>query len=290
MPWPLKGQARPMEAKKRWEKGFMGSFIFHALIFIMLAFITAAGASNSTLKNDGYVEVDYFSGTGGGGGGGGGGEKPITHSILEDRPTGSGGDDAQEADPSAKVQNHDTEQIVDKTQQNTDEQKNTRAPSNDSQAIYPGADQLPNTGTGGGYGTGTGTGIGSGTGSGSGSGSGGGHGSGTGTGIGSGSGAGTGGNVSQIVSVPPRLLSTDRLRYPESARRANVEGTARVRIYLNDKGKIDGVEIISSTGNEALDEEALRYARTHSFQPARNAQGVAIKVTTVKAVTFKLTD
>lgn len=279
-----------MEVKNRWEKSFFGSFLFHLVIFFLVAFVAAAGASNA-LPKDEFIEVDYFSGTGGGGGGGGGGEEPITHSILEDRPASVSEQNTANAQTDVKAQNHDPEQIVDKNKAPDDTTKSgALKDNNESKAIYPGSDQLPNTGTGGGYGTGTGTGIGSGTGSGSGSGSGGGHGSGAGTGIGSGSGAGTGGNASQVVAVQARLISTGKLRYPESARAVNAEGTVKVKIFVDDKGNVADVQIVISSDNSALDEEALRYARTHSFQPAKNAQGVGLKVSFNKDVTFELKD
>ena len=275
-----------MEAKNRWEKGFFGSFLFHLIIFFLVAFVAAAGASN-VLPQDEFIEVDYFAGTGGGGGGGGGGEKPITHSILEDRPASGSDQNTPDTRADMKVQSHDPEQIVDKNKAADDSSKNTASKdNNESKPIYPGSDQLPNTGSGGGYGTGTGTGIGSGTGSGSGSGTGGGHGSGTGTGIGSGSGAGTGGNASQTVAVRPRVISNPKPVYPEQAKREGWSGTASVRIQIDENGSVVGASVTASSGHAILDEAALTAVRKWRFQPAKNGQGVAIKCAINMPVVF----
>ena len=272
-----------MESKKRWSNGFLGSVIFHTLLFVFVSVFAAFSIDNVAAKDD-FIEVDYFAGTGGGGGGGGGGDKPITHSVLEDRVQGSG----DSPDNAEKAQRTETDAIVDKSKA-SDEPKNTGGKKEESKAIYPGADKGPNTGTGGGYGSGTGTGIGSGTGTGSGSGSGGGHGSGTGTGIGSGSGAGTGGNLDQRIAVNARLLSAGSIVYPESAKTlAAGTRTAVIMISVDDKGKVANVELTSSTGNADLDNAAVRYGYTHKFTPARNAQGVGVKTKHRKSVNFAL--
>lgn len=50
------------------------------------------------------------------------------------------------------------------------------------------------------------------------------------------------------------------LRMPTSVR-SDVRGVATVRIRFDEAGRFDGATIVRSTGNPALDEEALRTAR-----------------------------
>lgn len=263
-----------MAVKHRWQKGFFGSMLFHVCAFLVVGFVAAAGANQVINQND-YVEVDYFAGTGGGGGGGS--EKPLTHSILDDKPTAPA-DNAVQNNPDVQQHNYDPEQIVDKTKKAEDKQNANQA-NNDSRPIYPGSDKL----------SGTGSGVGSGKGPGSGSGSGGGHGSGTGTGIGSGSGSGTGGGASQTAVTPPRKIAGGQPPYPEDARQACIEGNVGLKIYISATGAIDDVVVSASSGNASLDNAAVRTVRsTYRFQPGKNNVGAPVKCVMNHRVVFSL--
>ena len=48
------------------------------------------------------------------------------------------------------------------------------------------------------------------------------------------------------------------IRYPAEARSANAQGRCFVQFIVNSNGKINNAEIVKSSGNEALDKEALR--------------------------------
>lgn len=50
-------------------------------------------------------------------------------------------------------------------------------------------------------------------------------------------------------------------RYPESARRNNWEGTAKVEFVLSGDGKVNSVNIITSSGYTVLDEEAIEMVK-----------------------------
>jgi TonB family protein len=49
-----------------------------------------------------------------------------------------------------------------------------------------------------------------------------------------------------------------KLRYPEAAREASIEGRSVVRFLVDEKGAISQIEIIRTSGSPLLDEEAKR--------------------------------
>ncbi len=65
------------------------------------------------------------------------------------------------------------------------------------------------------------------------------------------------------ASPPPSEIS------PE-ARAANVSGTARVRVTLDDKGAVQSAAVSSSSGNSSLDLVAVSMARAAQYNPARH--------------------
>ena len=56
--------------------------------------------------------------------------------------------------------------------------------------------------------------------------------------------------------------------YPEVSRRNGEEGRAVVKVCVNVAGKIDSVEIATSTTHPLLDEAALKVAKAMKFKPA----------------------
>jgi len=46
-------------------------------------------------------------------------------------------------------------------------------------------------------------------------------------------------------------------RYPEAARRRGIEGTVKVRFTVNTQGKVLAVDLVTSSGNNFLDKEAI---------------------------------
>ncbi len=147
------------------------------------------------------------------------------------------------------------------------------------------------TGTGSGSGMGTGSGFGTGIGSGSrGTGSGGSGGTGTGNGSGSGSTVATGsgairqggnrnGDSTGSGSGSLACRNCSKPKYPDRARRQGVEGTAKIKVDVDDKGNVTNVQVAQSTGNSELDRAAIRAARRWKFDTPNGArQGVTAKV------------
>lgn len=73
----------------------------------------------------------------------------------------------------------------------------------------------------------------------------------------------------------PEVVNLDALRraivagYPASLRAAGIGGTAQVRMRVTRDGEPEGIELLRSTGNGALDRFALRVAGQARFAPAR---------------------
>ncbi len=70
-----------------------------------------------------------------------------------------------------------------------------------------------------------------------------------------------------------------RENYPPLLREAGIRGTAVLWFHIAEDGRVDDVRIATSSGTEALDQAALRVARTMEFTPALNRdQPVAVWV------------
>ncbi|HEY5870888.1 MAG TPA: energy transducer TonB [Candidatus Tectomicrobia bacterium] len=130
----------------------------------------------------------------------------------------------------------------------------------------------------GGSGEGTGSGRAQ---AGTGAGSGGGTGSGRGGGTGSGTGSGSGTSASPVggYQVKPR--------YPESARRRGIEGTALLKMRITAQGSVADVQLERSAGHPELDESAMEAVRRWRFNPARR-DGEPVAVWVLIPVEFKL--
>jgi TonB family protein len=98
---------------------------------------------------------------------------------------------------------------------------------------------------------------------------------GTGTGTGSGAGAGA-----DPVPVPMSVASIKTLArakgdydytkdYPAEARQLGIEGDIRVRLTVDDKGKVKAAVLLNRLGH-GLDEMAMAHAQRIEFEPARD--------------------
>lgn len=53
-----------------------------------------------------------------------------------------------------------------------------------------------------------------------------------------------------------------KFEYPEEARQAGEQGKAYVSFVINKKGRVEGVEVVRSSGSESIDREAQRVIST----------------------------
>ncbi len=245
-------QIEKLQAKARQRFGFCGSLIIHFILFIALAFSGVFAMQPPAADADTVVFFD----AGGGGGGGGDEAAEITEADGEEQV-----EDVVEEEtitlPDGKIEHKQVVKHVVK-----------HVPAGGKK------------GSGGGQGTGHGTGTGSGIGSGSGSG--GGHGAGHGTGIGDGVGPG----IARNPKVPPRVAATAAPVYPQALRDAGIGGRVVVRGVIGIDGRVESAEVVRSSGNSTLDNNALSAFYKWRFSPAKNDAGQKVRCYFVQGFPF----
>ncbi len=94
-----------------------------------------------------------------------------------------------------------------------------------------------------------------------------------------GKGSGSGSGSAKLAAKVPQLLSSFAPNYPPSARRANIQGCATIKVTVGSTGRVVSCSIYHSTGNEDLDTAALRAVKNWRFTPAVNgAADVLVRV------------
>lgn len=117
---------------------------------------------------------------------------------------------------------------------------------------------------------------------GSGSGSDGGHGAGHGTGVGDGTGPG----IARNPKVPPRVASTAAPVYPQALRDAGIGGRVVVRGVIGTDGRVESAEVVRSSGNSTLDNNALSAFYKWRFSAAKNDAGQKVRCYFVQGFPF----
>ena len=251
-------QIEKLQAKARQRFGFCGSLIIHFILFVALAFSGVFAMQPPAADADTVVFFD----AGGGGGGGADEAADITEADGEEQV-----EDVVEEEtitlPDGKIEHKQVVKHVVKH-------------------VPAGAKKGSGSGSGGGHGTGHGTGSGSGVGSGSGSGSGGGHGAGHGSGVGDGAGPG----IARNPKVPPRVASTVAPVYPQALRDAGIGGRVAVRGVIGIDGRVESAEVVRSSGNSTLDNNALSAFYKWRFSPAKNDAGQKVRCYFVQGFPF----
>lgn len=247
-------QIEKLQAKARQRFGFCGSLIIHFILFVVLAFSGVFAMQPPVADADNVVFFDA------GGGGGGGGDEAVADAA----------DDGEEQ----------VEEVV--------EEETITLPDGKiehKQVVKHVVKHVPagaKKGSGGGHGTGHGTGTGSGIGAGSGSGRGGGHGAGHGTGVGDGVGPG----IARNPKVPPRVASTAAPVYPQALRDAGIGGRVVVRGVIGTDGRVESAEVVRSSGNSTLDNNALSAFYKWRFSAAKNDAGQKVRCYFVQGFPF----
>ena len=269
-------------ASKNDAQAWMGSVLFHVLIFLVAAFggvfAKFQAPPDSSAIDVVLYDADFHDGRNGGGGGGGGGSPaPKANAAAPAEEVVLSSDTPAELPKENSV----SENPVQSEQQTADNTSAAETAGTLENATGTGGS---GTGTGGGNGSGIGEGTGSGTGPGAGSGSGGGIGSGTGTGVGSGNGDGS----SLRPKTPPMLLSAAEPVYPERLRREGAEGSVSLRLIVAADGSVEEASVSESSGYSELDEAAVSAAYEYRFEPAENAYGEPVRCAISTAVHFRL--
>ena len=118
-------------------------------------------------------------------------------------------------------------------------------------------------------------------------------GTGTGTGTGAGSGAGEVAAPVSVATIKTRAMPRGDFSYfdaskdyPPEARSLGIEGVIRVRLIVDEKGKVKSTTLLNRLGH-GLDELALKRAAAIEFDPAKDTNDQP--VTSVVVWTFNMT-
>lgn len=243
-------QIEKLQAKARQRFGFCGSLIIHFILFVALAFSGVFAMQPPAADADTVVFFDA------GGGGGGGGDEAVADAA----------DDGEEQ----------VEEVVEEETITLPDGKieHKQVVKHVVKHVPAGAKKGSGSGSGGGHGTGHGTGTGSGIGPGSGSGSGGGH------------GAGHGPGIARNPKVPPRVASTAAPVYPQALRDAGIGGRVVVRGVIGTDGRVESAEVVRSSGNSTLDNNALSAFYKWRFSAAKNDAGQKVRCYFVQGFPF----
>lgn len=243
-------QIEKLQAKARQRFGFCGSLIIHFILFVALAFSGVFAMQPPAADADTVVFFDA------GGGGGGGGDEAVADAA----------DDGEEQ----------VEDVVEEETITLPDGKieHKQVVKHVVKHVPAGAKKGSGSGSGGGHGTGHGTG--------SGSGSGGGHGAGHGTGVGDGVGPG----IARNPKVPPRVASTAAPVYPQALRDAGIGGRVVVRGVIGTDGRVESAEVVRSSGNSTLDNNALSAFYKWRFSAAKNDAGQKVRCYFVQGFPF----
>lgn len=247
-------QIEKLQAKARQRFGFCGSLIIHFILFVALAFSGVFAMQPPVADADTVVFFDA------GGGGGGGADEAVADAA----------DDGEEQ----------VEEVVEEETITLPDGKieHKQVVKHVVKHVPEGAKKGSGSGSGGGHGTGHGTGSGSGIGPGSG----GGHGAGHGTGIGDGVGPG----IARNPKVPPRVASTAAPVYPQALRDAGIGGRVVVRGVVGIDGRVESAEVVRSSGNSTLDNNALSAFYKWRFSAAKNDAGQKVRCYFVQGFPF----
>lgn len=247
-------QIEKLQAKARQSFGFCGSLIIHFILFVALAFSGVFAMQPPAADADTVVFFDA------GGGGGGGGDEAVADAA----------DDGEEQ----------VEEVVEEETITLPDGKieHKQVVKHVVKHVPAGAKKGSGSGSGGSHGTGHGTGTGSGVGAGSCSGSGGGHGAGHGSGIGPG--------IARNPKVPPRVAATAAPVYPQALRDAGIGGRVVVRGVVGIDGRVESAEVVRSSGNSTLDNNALSAFYKWRFSAAKNDAGQKVRCYFVQGFPF----
>ena len=81
------------------------------------------------------------------------------------------------------------------------------------------------------------------------------------------------------AEVMPRVESLAQPTYPESARKAGIEGMAIVDVTISTDGTVLGCSLATSSGNELLDKAAIGAAQSSKFAPGtKDGKAVVMKI------------
>jgi len=92
-----------------------------------------------------------------------------------------------------------------------------------------------------------------------------------------------------VRAARPRGGYQVRPVYPESARRAGIQGTTLLRIHIETDGRVSDVNVERSAGHQSLDQAAADAVRRWRFEPALSSAG-PVSMWALVPVEFRIGD
>ncbi len=92
---------------------------------------------------------------------------------------------------------------------------------------------------------------------------------------------------SDEIDAPPRELSVRSPAYPATALRRGEEGAVTVRLLIDEKGRVEKVEVVSVDGYRGFGTAVLNVAGHWRFTPPRH-EGRPVKAWALKTTEFRL--
>lgn len=98
-------------------------------------------------------------------------------------------------------------------------------------------------------------------------------------------------NFFVVVEEMPKLIGgiesvQEKIKYPENAKKANIEGLVIIQFIVNKKGEVVNPKVIRGIGG-GCDEEAIRVLKKAEFLPGKQ-RGVPVRVQYSVPIFFKL--
>jgi protein TonB len=90
------------------------------------------------------------------------------------------------------------------------------------------------------------------------------------------------------ITEMPKPIRIIKVKYPEPARQAGIEGRVQLKLYLNQEGRVIKVEVVKGIDPE-LDEAARGAAISFLFTPAK-VDGMAVPAAISFAYNWEITD
>ena len=94
---------------------------------------------------------------------------------------------------------------------------------------------------------------------------------------GQGAGQGPAGNAIQAPAVPPRVTRSRMPVYPSAEQQKGIKGQVVVRFLVGKDGGVESFSLARSSGNNALDQAALKAAGGFRFRPGLDGYGRPIR-------------
>ncbi len=69
--------------------------------------------------------------------------------------------------------------------------------------------------------------------------------------------------------VPPKIISILQPKYPKNLRKRGIEGQLRLKVLIDQEGKVTQVEIHTSSGYQDFDQSAIEVVYQWQFKPAQ---------------------